>query len=209
MGGGLLLPQGLRNLAGSGGISQFAMSMLHPHVLECVQLSSQAEGPFIGSQCNQVSAVTHPFNMADPANMQLSLPQSVVVNHGMRLQHILKGNTVTMAVAGRALQYAAERDRLMGRYGDNTSASESFVTALNSLPPNSDARNDTEYILFSDSNDDLSSGVTYVPSEQSETNEDEPSEQSETNEDVSVEASQTSSTEAATAIPVPSPIRRR
>eukprot|EP00957_Ditylum_brightwellii_P064837 4918788-Ditylum_brightwellii.AAC.2 len=44
----------------------------------------------------------------------------------------------------------------MGRNGDNTSASDSFVTALNSPSPSSDAHNDTEDILFSDSNDDLS-----------------------------------------------------
>eukprot|EP00957_Ditylum_brightwellii_P036715 2780673-Ditylum_brightwellii.AAC.1 len=49
MEGGLLLPQGLNNLAGSGGISQFAMNTLQLHVSECLQLSSQAEGAFIGS----------------------------------------------------------------------------------------------------------------------------------------------------------------
>eukprot|EP00957_Ditylum_brightwellii_P162431 12369104-Ditylum_brightwellii.AAC.1 len=103
MDGGLLLQQKLRNVAGSGGISLFAMSTLHPHAWEHVQLSFQAEGPFIGSQCNKASAATCPFTITDPANMQLSLPQSVVVNQDMGLQQILKGNAVAMAVASRAL----------------------------------------------------------------------------------------------------------
>eukprot|EP00957_Ditylum_brightwellii_P000565 43840-Ditylum_brightwellii.AAC.1 len=40
MGEVLLIPQGVSNLAGSGGISQFAMSTLHPHISGCMQLSS-------------------------------------------------------------------------------------------------------------------------------------------------------------------------
>eukprot|EP00957_Ditylum_brightwellii_P149030 11347366-Ditylum_brightwellii.AAC.1 len=113
----------------------------------------------------------------------------------------MKGNAVAMAVAGRAVHYVAERDMLMARNRDNASASDSFVIALNSPPPYSDVHNGTEDILFSDSNDDLSSSVAYVPSEQSERNKNKPSEKSKRNEDVSAVASQTSSTEAAATIP--------
>eukprot|EP00957_Ditylum_brightwellii_P074047 5626410-Ditylum_brightwellii.AAC.1 len=82
-------------------------------------------------------------------------------------------------------------------------------TVLISPPPNFDSCNDTEDVLHSDSNDDLSGSVAYIPSEQSERNEGEPSGQSERNEDASTEAFQTSSTEAATAILMPSSKQRR
>eukprot|EP00957_Ditylum_brightwellii_P121659 9277830-Ditylum_brightwellii.AAC.2 len=174
MDGDLLPPHGLRNLSGSGEISQFAMSMLHLHVSEHVELSSQAEWPFIGSHCIQVSATTCPFIMEDPANMHLSLPQSVVANHIMGLQQILKGNAVAMVVASRALQYAAVKDWLMGRNRDNTCASYSFVMTLNSLPTNSDAFvsaelfwyqhvNVTNGVMFMYSGTEIKGKVTSVP----------------------------------------------
>eukprot|EP00957_Ditylum_brightwellii_P082634 6283048-Ditylum_brightwellii.AAC.1 len=138
----------------------------------------------------------------------ISLPWQIL----MGLQHVMKGNAVAMAVAGRALLYGAERDMSVARNGDSSNASDSFVMALSSPVPNSAVCNDTEDVLCSNSNDDLSSGVAYVPSEpseQSERNEYEPSEQSGRNEDASAEASQASSTEAAATTPVPSSKQRR
>eukprot|EP00957_Ditylum_brightwellii_P030255 2290643-Ditylum_brightwellii.AAC.2 len=122
----------------------------------------------------------------------------------------MKGNAVAMTVAGRALQYAAERDMLPAKNGANSNASEYFVTTLNYPIPNSNVHNmkDTEDVLHSDSNNDISSSVVYVPSEpqeQSKRKEDEPSDQSERNEGESAETSHASSAEAATPTSVPLP----
>ena len=97
-GGGYSVSQGVMSLGRTSRTSHHAESAHNLHGLQPMQFTSPNLEQIIGSQCNNVSVSSHPFTVVDAAPMLPPLPKAVLVNHGMGLQQVRKGNDVAMTV---------------------------------------------------------------------------------------------------------------